>query len=471
MSEIIKITSPVEIKNKIHNTSRQQSADSVFNLPGVEDIPKDPIRSKGAGEGDTDSKKELLKYLSKEIYSPLLNGTKVQTDSIEKLIMHAKLLDASSGLLKEDLESNLFILPEELLTELLKAEEGATIFKGDFFDMLRMLTRAGINSDLQDAMISLLKHFECHVNQNNSLDSLLAGGKSLSGLLSKQAGLNLAERIEGLQALIISDKGNYENIIKYLKQELVPLLRKISIGYPPGDKINDGILSIIHYIVRYDKSGMEAVEDAFKRFAAELRPIHAYLTDEDVEQMKEALLKDGEAAKQKENAYTNEEKNIGSLLSRILNKSNSTGISSAAHNLLINIIQSQSPMIPVMHFMLPVKFSNEDTYLEVFIDKEGGRKEGQGDGGNNIFFTIQSDLYGTFEVNILAKSNIVELDIRCPKDLVGPIKEAKSMFRDFVREAGYQLSGCRIGEYTGSKTILEKFPRLAGRKAGIDVRI
>ena len=64
------------------------------------------------------------------------------------------------------------------------------------------------------------------------------------------------------------------------------------------------------------------------------------------------------------------ESQLTSFLSQILEKAASGKVSSAAQQLLFSMIQSESPMLPFMHFMIPIQFMEESTYGEFFIDKD-----------------------------------------------------------------------------------------------------
>jgi hypothetical protein len=491
VAEVIKITSPVEVKNRIQNMPKAQSADAIFDLTDPEGLSKDPGKIKKAEEEGP--RQELLKNLNKEIYLPLLNQTKVQADSMRRLILYSKLFEISSGVITEDFLNELFVLPKELLTELLKREEAATVFKGDFFDALRVLVKSESHPKLQDAILTILKYFDCYVNQNNSLQSVLVRSNDLLGLLLKQDRQILEQQINKLEVLIDTGKDNYKEIIKFLKNEFVPVLRGIAANYSPSDKVYDQMLSVIHYIVRYDKADQKLLEDAFLHFAEELKPLFSHLMSEDIADMKETLLSDaktvkaeadnagkakgiheapdGEKAEEKTNIYINEEKDTAELLTKALSKESPSKMSSAAQNLLLYMVQSESPMLPLLHFMIPLRFLGEDTYGEFFIDKECKEKKGEAGQATNIFFTIQSDLYGTFEVDLLAKDRNIELDIKCPKELIASVRETRQRFRDTIEGAGYRLAGYQVGEYTESKTILKRFPELMKRKAGIDVKI
>jgi len=507
--DVLKITSPVEVKNKIQNMPRQQPTDAIFDLINPTRTSKDPGATIKTEEDGT--KEALLRNLNREIHRPLLNQTKAQADSIRKLILYAKLFEVSSGVITEDFLNDFFLRPKELLGELLKREGAATVYKGDFFGALRILAKNPEHPKLQEAIYSILKYYDCHVNRDNSLQSIQMRSQSLSDLLVEGDKQILEGQMEKFQALINPIKGDkqtlkgqiqnqeallglekeyYKETIKFLKNEFVPALRGIAANYPPTDKVQDSIISIIHYIVRYDKADLQLLEDAFLQFSEELKPLYAHLTEEDILDMKDTLLrnakgmkeetevartaKGGEELLSKEEFKTitkKEDSDMATLLSKALDKSSPAKLSGAAQNLLLYMVQSESPMLPLLHFMIPLRFLDEDTYGEFFIDKECKETKGDAKQATNIFFTIQSDLYGTFEVDLLARDGSIDLDIKCPKELQRGVKETKSRLKELIEAQGYRLMGYQVGEYEESKTVLKRFPQLAGRKAGIDVKI
>ena len=84
----------------------------------------------------------------------------------------------------------------EMLGELLTRDKGATIFKGEFFDSLRMLAKLEGQPRLKDAVVSILKHFESYVHQDNSLNSIIKQGQDLARLLPKAESQLLQQQIE-----------------------------------------------------------------------------------------------------------------------------------------------------------------------------------------------------------------------------------------------------------------------------------
>ena len=121
--------------------------------------------------------------------------------------------------------------------------------------------------------------------------------------------------------------------------------------------------------------------------------------------------------------------------------------------------------------MIPIKFMDENVYGEFLIDKECKNRRGQAKEATNIFFTIQSDEFGNFEVDLLAKDKSIDLDIKCPPALTEAINENKSGLRSIIEEKGYRLSNYKVSVFKEGYTLLERFPELSSRKVGIDVKI
>ena len=121
--------------------------------------------------------------------------------------------------------------------------------------------------------------------------------------------------------------------------------------------------------------------------------------------------------------------------------------------------------------MIPIKFMDENVYAEFLIDRECKKKRGDAKEAMNVFFTIQSDEFGSFEVELLAKDLYVDLDIKCPAGLLDAMKENRPGLRSIIEEQGYRLSNYNVAVCKEAKSILERFPELGERKVGIDVKI
>ena len=132
MVDILKITSPVSIKNKVQNTPSKLPTDAVFDITHPNQIIKEQVpRTKNVDEES--GKQSLLKNLNKEIFEPLLHSTRAQADGVRKLVLMAKLFETSSGILSESFLDRVFVKPQEMLEELLTRGERRDHFFGRIF--------------------------------------------------------------------------------------------------------------------------------------------------------------------------------------------------------------------------------------------------------------------------------------------------------------------------------------------------
>ncbi len=542
MVDILKITSPVsQIKNKVQNVPSKLPTDAIFDITNPTQVITEQL-PKAQSVDDESGKQSLLKNLNKEIFEPLLHSTRAQADGVRKLVLMAKLFETSSGILSESFLDRVFVKPQEMLGELLTREKGATIFSGEFFDSLRVLAKLEGQPKLKDAVVSILKYFDCYVNQENSLKSVIKQGENLAHKLPKAEAQVLQQQIENLDTMVKlstmtrqntishqrviekldimisqNDTGNaddaanpektsvntvnqtktsaldFDSIIKqdkdsqteikaYLKNELIPELGKVAKRHQGSDKIYNQVMSIVHNIVRYDKADPKLLEESVFQLGDDLKPL-TNLTDDDIIEMKKlvfenAIQEQEMSEKQHIDKKTMEkfgiepEKNdMASLLSSALDKSGPSKISSVAQNLLLNMVQSESPMVPLMHFTIPFRYMEENTYGEFFVDKDCKERRGNAKSAKNIFFTIQSDKYGNFEVDLLVKDKSIDLDIRCPDILVSPVKDTRAKWKGIIEEHGFRLSNYQVGVYQESQTIVQRFPKLAIKKVGIDVKV
>ena len=128
-------------------------------------------------------------------------------------------------------------------------------------------------------------------------------------------------------------------------------------------------------------------------------------------------------------------------------------------------------MIPLMHFTIPFRYLEENTYGEFFVDKDCKERKGDAKSAKNIFFTIQSDKYGNFEVDLLVRDKRIDLDIRCPDNLLNPVRETRAKWREIIETQGFRLANYEVGVYQESRSIIQRFPKLAMKKVGIDVKV
>ncbi|MDR3296130.1 MAG: hypothetical protein LBT26_09935 [Clostridiales Family XIII bacterium] len=536
--DILKITSAIPAANRVDNLPKQLPGDVVFDINNPEGTAKHKVLERKQGE---DPREALLRNLNREIFAPLKADLTAQTEGLKKLVLFLRFfadpaLTAKLGNLDE-----LFLQPREMLDALMSRDKEATVFQGELFEALRVLAKADALPKLQDAIVNLLRAFDSQVNRDNSLRAVLQQAGQFASLLkegdAKQV-TDLLARMETLMKQPESAAGARQALNTLIKSELLPLLSSMAAKYQfvNGEKLQNQLMSVIHQVVRFDKSDIRRLEEAMARLGDELKSF-GKLTDEDVADMRRSLFahlraakgqtagrgevpadgrlragasgsgaekaaekagsgaervfdkaadrlanregrperapgREGEAAdKAAENTGGKTAKNIADVLARALEMGESTRAGTAAQSMLAQMIENESPVFALLHFLFPLKYRDEEIYSEIYVDKDCEEKKGEAGEARNIFFIIQSEKFGNFEVDLLARDRMIDLDIRCPDLLTAAVKGMREDMRGMMEMLGYRLAAYHVDIYKEERSILQRFPKLAMRKAGIDVRI
>ncbi|AFA49227.1 hypothetical protein [Acetobacterium woodii] len=325
------------------------------------------------------------------------------------------------------------------------------------------------------------------LNQNNAANKKGQTSQELQNLINLKAAQNgklsstSEQRLSRIEALLTAKNLNYQEIQQLLKNETIPALRQILQSQAYSEKTYQSVATIIDHIVRYDKGNPEQLEAAVLRFSQALKPLSS-LTDNEIVDMKNQLFlhaKEAEILSDRlesspKNASDIDKVSLSQLLEKALDDNNSNKIINSAQSLLQTMVRNESPIFTLMHFLIPLRFLDENSYGEFFVDKDPTAKKGEkgsSEEATDIFFTIQSDRYGNFEVELLARDKKITLNIKSPAPLVDILKSTKEQLKTIVEEQGYSLAGYGVGEYLESQTILQRFPKLAFRKVGLDVSI
>ncbi len=371
----------------------------------------------------------------------------------------------------------------------------------------KQLTAEGQN--IQNSVVTILRHFDCYTNQDQSLQAISSKLAELEGRIFKSDRPLMQNLIENLSNLMketggVSDgktnpysqvqnmlqgtdimKADEEGMAKtqaFLKDQLVPELSKLLAKYNQAEGVRDPITTIIHYVARYDKADPTKLSRALDNMGEALLNVQNF-TEEDVAELKTLILdaaKDIRVEQKVANvekdflarfgASADEKGDIASFLSQSLDKDSPAGVQKLAMNLLNTMVDNESPTMPLMHFMVPIDYNGSNTYLEMYVDKECEGRKGKADSAVNIFFTIESEDYGTFEVDLLERDGMIDLDIKAPAELQRDIRQARANIRSAVEESGFRLALYRVGAYSESTSAASHFKDLKKQKVGMDIK-
>lgn len=370
---------------------------------------------------------------------------------------------------------------------------------------------------INGSVINILKHFDCYANQDMSLKAVLAQLKELSGRLSAQDAEILQQYIDKLENMIDKSTGREDGrgltsspmaklneemrgkdifgidrndsieARSFLKGELVPMLSRLVHKYQQADAVRNPVVSVVHHVARYDKADPLKLAGSIENLAETLKEA-TNLTDDNINELRNLLFDAAKSIRMEQKAagmekeflaqfgVSDDKGDLISVLAKVIEDDAPARVQRLAMELLGSMLDNESPIMPLSHYMIPINYNGSETFLELYVDKDPqGAKGARGkeDSTVNIFFTIQSDDYGTFEVDLLARSGMIDLDISAPEDLQKEVKGAKERIRKGMEESGYRLAGYKVGVYRQSNAAVKQFPALKKQtqKMGVDIKV
>jgi hypothetical protein len=532
--DILKITSAIPATNRVDNLQRQLPGDAVFDINNLQDAPKYKVLERRQDEdpreallrnlskeffaplkadltAQTDGLKKLILFL-RFFDNPALAA---KIGDIEGLFVDAK--DLMNALVNGDKEATVFRGELFEALRVLAKAEGFPKLREAIVNLLRAFD-SQVNRD--NALKAILL-------QGSRFASLLKeeDAARVTELLNRlETMMNKPERTPGLQ----------KDLGVLIKSEFLPLLQTMATKYRflNGEKLQSNLMELIHQVVRFDKSDIKLLENAMAKLGDELKSF-GKLTDDDVADMRRMLFahlreakdaearaaanrggsaaeagKDARGAELARSAAAPEEgkrgllspeqlraylagaleeedgarepgraldgkaaKDIADVLRHAMEMGVSSKANTAAQNMLVQLIENDSPVFALLHFLFPTKYQGDDVYAEVYVDKDCEERKRDADDARNIFFIIQSDKFGNFEVDMLARDRTIDLEIKCPSLLTDDVRAIRDDLRRMIEQLGYRLTAYNVDEYREDRNIMQRFPKLAMRKAGIDVRI
>lgn len=469
MTDSIKITSPVSAKGKIQGTQKQPTTGVIFDMLQTEAASKIPAEVTSPVTGPAG--RPAVLDAGRVILQPLLSLAGEQAQQCMELLAAVKQWLLSPEGSARAFPEGLFLGPEQLQGELLRQERDGTVFHGLPPAFRQVAEESAGDPALRDALAVVLKHFECHVNRQCTAQELLILSENLLRAYpeSVAAESELAGLHQVLKALLLENSDTSRDpgtILRFFKNEYLPAAGAQLKEYPGPNRARDMISQMVHYIVRLEQADPEALEKAYSRLA-ELMQASERLRNIDTEEM--WFLLHQQAGEKPED--DNSGGSFLPLLKKALEDQASQKVKQRAGDLLLSLVRNESPILPFHRFVVPLRFGEEEIAGEFIIDKDFRERKGNAEQAVSIFFTLQSEQFGVFEVDLLAKDRLIDLDIKCPEALASATVSLKTTIRGIVEAGGYRLGAYQTGVYRESRTILSRYPKLELERTGIDVKI
>ena len=253
MAQIPQINNPITSKNYNYSPRQQDANTEPFDIVKLTGV--------GGADGAADAgARSRLEMGNRELIPMSVQVAKDPTLAVEMLkdllnvdVLNQALITGHTDLYGEleNLASELYVTPEELVREIQNQEQQNTMFSGhEFYDVLREVAKSTTDPNTKELIGNLLKSLNFAQNKNEILGALRANLKFLSEYYSPNE--KLSSRLLNLsQQWGAQDADKY---FDYLKGETLGILKDVSGSLLNDDKTQMLIPLIVHNLSRYNNS-------------------------------------------------------------------------------------------------------------------------------------------------------------------------------------------------------------------------
>ncbi len=165
--------------------------------------------------------------------------------------------------------------------------------------------------------------------------------------------------------------------------------------------------------------------------------------------------------------------NLVNFLTKAINNQNISHLGIIDPNTIVqSMLTAPGVFTPLLHYILPVQIEDLRAFGELWIDNESNSAGSDADeNSQHIFLSFDIERVGLFELEIFSKGSSLNVSLFCPKNLVSFFSVLKGKIADVADSCGYSIKKTTVAPLSKVRTLVDIFPRIAERRAGLNVKI
>lgn len=494
MADILRITTPLISRNAAQLQQKQPAPGEVFSLHDLTRVVKPNPQSELLMQNNTiagqsftvPAQVELLR--DPDVMSGYINDIYLLMEVVGLLPLNNK--TATSEIVQ--MFEALFVLPGEIVPELLRQERASSDFKGDFFDFLRTLLGNGSDPETVVSALRLLKAVNGRLEGQQALRSVANNLEYLARSLSPSR--ELSEKLASLASRFRRDDA--PDMLPSLKADINTLFREIESSILFNEKIEKLLPLVLYNLSRYYQNS-DTVTQMGEQFAELLQSeqekqeflslfesvlLHGIKDPGNGPQHddRSSSLADGVNFDDLLDRQSGGSKVMGTLirlLTREYDNESLTDASKAKLDTIINsLLSSPNNFTPLLHYILPLQYDGIKSYAEIWINPNGNEEaevSGDSSAGSDIHFMIVFDItgIGRFEAELFVRGQTIDFLLLCPEEHLKVFSKMESSFRRSIQDSGYRFGSVKINKLEHNRSLIEVFKTLPYRRMGIDITV
>jgi len=469
MANILQVTTPnIDNRNVISPQDPKHGAGN----PAVRN-PADPtrvVRSDGRdgeqmGKNTQDALLSVVDYDSNygAFVKSLGEGSGL-ADSLERLLFTGMAgLDKAevADLVEKFLMSMRMDSPEDLLSYLQGQGGLQAKFAGDFFNQFRSMLLQSTSRGLQEAALDFLKGYNNYSSGEHLLQQMHSLLDDIGQLLLRPYQEDFRGLAEGMDWQAAN--GDTAHNAEVLNKSLIPFLSEYISRTHDYGSVREATMLLIFHTARYQDGGKERLQKLFEAMAGSKE--FGRLFDGDAEKDFKSLL--GAGAR----PMSGFADGLSGLLLKGANGYAGLENIQQFYNIMNGMLMNESVYMPLLHFILPFQYEDNNVMSEMWVDPDSDRGEQEGARKIKLFLKFDIQNVGKFELVMGLQNREAAIQLFVPPHLVKEDKKIQSDVAEILKNNGLRFSQLMVRQHTRDRRVDEIFPEIRERERTINVTI
>lgn len=471
MANILQVTTPnMDNRNVVNAQDPKHGAGN----PAIRN-PADPtrvVRSDGRdgeqmGKDTQDALLSVVDYDSNygAFVKSLGEGGQL-ADSLERLLFTGMAgLDKAevADLVEKFLMSMRLDSPEDLLSYLQGQGGLQAKFAGDFFNRFRFMLLQSSSRGLQEAALDFLRGYNNYSSGEHLLEQMHSLMDDIEQLLLRSYKDEFRELTQAMDWQAAN--GDTARNAQVLNKSLIPFLSEYISRTHDYGSVREATMLLVFHAARYQDGGLERLEKLFE--AMESDKEFARLFEGDARESFEGLL----GARSGMRPLSGFADGLSGLLLKGANGYAGLENIQQFYNIMNGMLMNESVYMPLLHFILPFQYEDNNVMSEMWVDPDSDRGEQTGARKIKLFLKFDIQNVGKFELVLGLQNREAAVQLFVPPHLIKEEKKIQSDVADILKNNGIRSSQLMVRRHTQDRRVEEIFPEIREKERTINVRI
>ncbi|MEG1972363.1 MAG: hypothetical protein RR315_04315, partial [Oscillospiraceae bacterium] len=190
------------------------------------------------------------------------------------------------------------------------------------------------------------------------------------------------------------------------------------------------------------------------------------------ENLRDALISLSENKDVKENVKTSK---VMNTISEILKDDGETLKAlnpEKINKILVSLLSSPSNFTPLLHFIIPVKQNNLNSFGEFWINPQDSDESGEKPKkGIHMLINFEISDLGRFEAELWCENKRLSFSLFCPPETAENYKAIKEPVKKAAASLGYSFDSINVDTLVKPRNLMDVFKSLPQKRSGINVKV